>query len=166
MFGFFSKKKIAKHKALVLMYHRIGESKIDPWQLAVSPFHFEKQLEILIKKFSILSIAELLSQMSEGSVKKNTICLSFDDGYLDNYTVAKPLLEQYNCPATFFITTEYLEQGKIFWWEELQSILLEAKTLPKTINLEISGNIFVYDLAGKMFLNISILIRSFMQRYV
>jgi hypothetical protein len=36
-----------KPKPLILMYHRIADDPIDPWALAVSPLHFEEQLDVL-----------------------------------------------------------------------------------------------------------------------
>ena len=45
-------------------------------------------------------------------MNKAYISFSFDDGRIDNYTIVYPLLKKYNLPATFNITTAYVE-GKI-----------------------------------------------------
>jgi hypothetical protein len=36
-----------KPKPVILMYHRIADDQIDYWRLAVSPAHFEEQLQVL-----------------------------------------------------------------------------------------------------------------------
>ena len=43
----------------------------------------------------------------EKQLKKKYVTISFDDGFINNLTNALPLLEKYNVPATFFISTNY-----------------------------------------------------------
>ena len=79
-------------------------------------------------------------------IGKERIAITFDDGYLDNYLVAKPLLEKYNLPATFFITSRNIGNKAEFWWDELEYIILETIELPQQISLELNGNHFFFDL--------------------
>ncbi len=44
--------------------------------------------------------------------------VTFDDGYFSN-TLALSILEQFNVPATFFISTNHVRQNKSFWWDVL-----------------------------------------------
>lgn len=46
------------------------------------------------------------------------VLLTFDDGYYNN-TLALPVLEMYNVPALFFISTESVLRGRCFWWDVL-----------------------------------------------
>lgn len=117
------------------MYHRIGEVSIDPWQLSVSEINFEQQLKVLKKDFNIISVNELLNQITSGSIKKKNICITFDDGYLDNFAKAAPLLKKYDCPATFYITTGYTNHKKLFWWDLLAEIFLNTSLLPEKLEL-------------------------------
>jgi len=119
--------------AAVLMYHRITDSSVDPWQLAVSPQNFDGQLKVLNKNYRVIAVEELLHQLKLNKVKSKTVCLTFDDGYLDNYLNAKPLLEKYNCPATFFIPPYYIKMRKAFWWDELLTLILFSPKLPEYI---------------------------------
>ncbi len=128
--------------AVVLMYHRVTDLPIDPWKLAVSPEHFEGQLTVMSKKYRVIDIDELLHQQKQGKIKNKTICLTFDDGYLDNYINAKPLLEKFNCPATFFISPYYLETQQVFWWDDLLNIILLSPELPKIINIRQGNHVF------------------------
>lgn len=133
-------------KALALMYHRIAALKTDPWQLAVSPYKFEQHLKILQNKGKLITVKEMVASLKNNAVANNSICLTFDDGYSDNYLEAKPLLEKYQCPATFFIPTHYTGQEQRFWWDELESILLCYKHLPAKFSMPINSQLFEYNL--------------------
>ena len=66
--------------------------------------------------------------------------VTFDDGYADNLWNAKPLLERYDVPAAVFVTTGYAGQDREFWWDELETLLLErAGRCRKRCTLNING---------------------------
>src|SRR6202008_4899171 len=48
-----------------------------------------------------------------------TVCITFDDGYLDNLTVAAPILEKHGLPATLFLATGYIERAETQWSDRL-----------------------------------------------
>lgn len=133
-------------KAIALSYHRIANVSMDPWQLAVSPENFEQQLKVL-KKYQVLTAAQLAEHLSEGSLKTNMVCITFDDGYQDNYWNAAPLLKKYAFPATIFIPTAYIGLQKQFWWDELQFILLGPHSLPEKLSLQIREKLVRFNLS-------------------
>lgn len=133
-----------RRKAIVLMYHRIADLEIDPWELAVSPENFEEQLKVLKQWYKAVPVNELVTQLHSGSITHKSVCLTFDDGYRDNYLFAKPLLEKYQCPAVFYIPTQYIGQEKKFWWDELQEIILTSGKLPQSLSVMIDKEQFEY----------------------
>jgi peptidoglycan/xylan/chitin deacetylase (PgdA/CDA1 family) len=139
-------KRLFERKAVVLMYHRVARIPADPWELAVQPEHFEQHLAVLTKQFHVVSVNELVEQLHQRTIRKNCVCITFDDGYSDNYVNAKPLLEKYKCPASFFITTQFINRKQLFWWDELQHILLDTYFLPAVFSLTINGEAFQFDL--------------------
>jgi peptidoglycan/xylan/chitin deacetylase (PgdA/CDA1 family) len=139
-------KAVFKSSAIVLMYHRVAAPETDPWQLAVTPENFEQQLRLLIKNYSVVSIPQLIEMVREKRLNKRTVALTFDDGYIDNYHIVKPLLEKYSVPATFFITTDYIGQEREYWWDELEKIILQSRALPAHLSLEIKGTPILFDL--------------------
>jgi peptidoglycan/xylan/chitin deacetylase (PgdA/CDA1 family) len=73
-------------------------------------------------------------------VPSGAIALSFDDGYVDNYTNASPVLVEFGLPAVFFITTDRLDEDYEFWWDTLERILVtEQNKLPAQIHVELPG---------------------------
>lgn len=152
-------KYFLKRQALILMYHRIASSTIDPWELAVSADNFEQHLQVLKRNYIVEPLPQLVEELKKKKIKKKCIAISFDDGYADNYFTAKPLLEKYNLPATFFITSKNIDSKSEFWWDELARILLQTPELPQTLSLEINGHSFFYDLAGETLLTEELLKR-------
>ncbi|MEJ7770120.1 MAG: polysaccharide deacetylase family protein [Chitinophagaceae bacterium] len=121
------------------MYHRIATPLSDPWQLAVSRENFSQQLEVLQKLGTVVPVKDLVVSLKENKISRNTISITFDDGYRDNYFLAKPLLEKHNCAASFFITTHSINREQQFWWDELETILLHHKELPASFSMLLNG---------------------------
>lgn len=89
--------------ASILMYHSVGYNRAF---FTVRPDNFDRQLAYLKKrKLEIIKLSDLISRFKNGQNINGCVCLTFDDGYLDNLTEALPILEKYNFPATIFVTT-------------------------------------------------------------
>lgn len=131
-------------KAVVLMYHRVIQTETDPWQLAVSPDNFESQINAITKSYTVLPVSHLLQQLNQGAIKHKTVYITFDDAYYDNYLFAKPILEKYSCPATFFIPTYFIGKQELYWWDELETIILHSISLPSNLTLKIDQNVFTF----------------------
>jgi peptidoglycan/xylan/chitin deacetylase (PgdA/CDA1 family) len=128
----------SRHPAvLILMYHRILDTEVDPWALAVTPHHFQEQLEVLRNIAKAVQLQELVQRLDSGSLADPLIVLTFDDGYADNLHNAKPLLERYEIPATVFVVTGSLGQPSEIWSDELEKILLHGGQLPDSLRLMI-----------------------------
>jgi peptidoglycan/xylan/chitin deacetylase (PgdA/CDA1 family) len=134
---------------LALMYHRVAEVNVDPWDLCISPAHFEKQLQWLKKTNRVLSVNQLVDQLRTGKLTRRGLVLTFDDGYTDNFTVAKPLLEKYELPATFFLTTDSIFNRQPFWWDKLQFLIFDTHLLPSTLSVQIASENFLFDLGDE-----------------
>jgi peptidoglycan/xylan/chitin deacetylase (PgdA/CDA1 family) len=137
-----------EHKAVVLMYHRVAVAGVDPWQLAVSPAHFEEQVARLSKNFNVVPVSELIHNLQQQQLPATSVCITFDDGYTDNYLAAAPILERYGCPATFFIPSQYIGQEQPFWWDELEQMLLSAPKLPQLFQMPMPEEQLVFDLGA------------------
>lgn len=126
-------------RIITLLYHRVDSRESDPWGICVSIERFEEQIHFLKNSFNIISSGDLIKQVMNHTIPEKAICITFDDGYADNYTNARPILDKYKCPATFFISTAFIGSNIPFWWEELQLILLHSIKLPGKLLLKIHG---------------------------
>lgn len=119
---------------IVLIYHRVTNLVEDPQMLAVSPQNFREQLIFIKNNFSVLR-----SDDDWSSVKKPSVIITFDDGYADNFKQALPILEDLEIPATFFVSSGYLNSKNEFWWDEIEKIILMTKNIPDYFNLNYSN---------------------------
>lgn len=108
-------------------YHRIGDSaksQFDPNVFSCDEYVFEQHLKFYKSNFDIVTIDELntLSQ-SQKKLSNRYALITFDDGYIDNYQLAYPLLKEYQVPATFFIATDFIEKDIIPWWDEIAYLI-------------------------------------------
>ncbi|MDT7041523.1 polysaccharide deacetylase family protein [Candidatus Nitronereus thalassa] len=125
--------------ATILIYHRVAELPSD-WQLmSVTPQHFGEHLDVLRKKFYPMSLQQLHRAAQKGKIPKGAVAVTFDDGYADNLYNAKPLLEKYDVPASFYVTCGCLDQEQEFWWDDLDRMLLQPQSLPQTLTLTVEG---------------------------
>ncbi len=142
-------KHINSHKVAVLMYHRIANLQTDPWGLAVKPQNVEQHLQVLKKNYNVIPISELVIQLHNKKINTNSVCITFDDAYTDNYLYAKPLLQQYKLPVTFFVPTLYINRQELYWWDELANILLTPQALPTTLSIRLGNEWYKYQLANQ-----------------
>lgn len=136
--------------AVILMYHSVAEDEvakfIDP------PNHlpkteFEKQVAFLSQHRNVVSLTELMGQLDAGEEPTaGTVCITFDDGYLDNLTVAAPILQKYQLPATLYLPTKYIDRGETHWADTMHQ-LLEFRTRDR---LEMPSLGFSANLTDKM----------------
>ena len=135
-------------RPLILMYHRIADEPVDPWRLAVSPVHFEEQLNVLRRTRFPLSLIDFVQRFSVGTLPSNAVAVTFDDGYFDNLEAGKPLLEAADFPATIFLATGYLGRSEQIWSDELARLILVG-TASRPLNVIVRGKSICLQLLTK-----------------
>jgi peptidoglycan/xylan/chitin deacetylase (PgdA/CDA1 family) len=116
---------LRKREICCLMLHRVLTE--DDYQLSnsfrgitVRERTFAGLLEYLANSFQVLSVSALLDgHVGDAGSSKPSCLITFDDGWVDNYTTAFPLLRRYRLPATIFLVTDLVENGTRFWVERV-----------------------------------------------
>jgi peptidoglycan/xylan/chitin deacetylase (PgdA/CDA1 family) len=106
---------------LVLGYHRIGDfrhAEYDPDVFSASADEFYDQVSYLKATYGIATCEELLAGPSTWS-HGTRILLTFDDGYLDNYTTAYPILRSLGVQGTFLLPTGFIGSSTVPWWDAI-----------------------------------------------
>jgi len=127
--------------ASVVMYHRLTKERLKSssfspnFFLSVHVEEFEKQLAYYAENFECLSIDDFYQAFIADSLPSRTLVITFDDGYLDNLTLALPLFEKYKIPASIFVSSAQFEGKNFAWWYSLETLI---KTRDK-IAINIAG---------------------------
>jgi peptidoglycan/xylan/chitin deacetylase (PgdA/CDA1 family) len=120
---------------LILLYHRVAQPRRDPQLLAVTPERFEAHLAMLLRRTNIMQLSEMLDRAVAGKpLPRRSVAITFDDGYVDNVRVAEPMLAAAKIPATLFVATGYVETGRPYWWDAIDTAIL-GSPLPSRLEL-------------------------------
>jgi peptidoglycan/xylan/chitin deacetylase (PgdA/CDA1 family) len=131
-------RRVSKNKLSILIYHQVFETN-DPMRPSEpDSAEFSWQMKLLKEYFNPIALSEALELLKANKLPANSVCVTFDDGYLNNLTVAQPILEQYKIPATVYVATGF-SHGTNMWNDrlidligntELSSFNLQALQLP------------------------------------
>jgi len=104
-------------------YHRVGNretSPYDPNVFSCDAENFERQIKLIQENFEIVGLNDLQDILLDSPhLKKPYAIITFDDGYLDNYDVAYPILKSFDVKAVFFVPINYISQRLVPWWDEI-----------------------------------------------
>lgn len=124
----------------ILAYHRIydmgneDDFPFDPELISATTNDFKAQMSYVKKHYNPITFNNLINHINHGKkLPKRPIIISFDDGHEDNYTNAFPILKNLEIPATIFISTEYIDSDRIFWFDWIAHLIY--KTNSKNISL-------------------------------
>lgn len=93
-------------QAAVLMYHSVA---VNDSFSAVAPAMFLKQMKYLAEHgFHVVSLSDLNRYLESGGLPEKTVAITFDDGCMDNYSAAFPILKKFGLPAAIFLSTSLI----------------------------------------------------------
>lgn len=93
----------------VLMYHHVSTS---PGMITVSPAHFAAQMAWLAKSgYRTIGSEQLMAWFAGEPLPEKSVMLTFDDGYLDNWVHAYPVLKRHGLTALCFLVTSWPSDG-------------------------------------------------------
>lgn len=98
----------------ILIYHRVLAEPDALLPGVPDAATFRWHMRFLRRHLNPLPLDEAVQRLRGGSLPSGAVCVTFDDGYADNATVALPVLREEGVPATFFIATAYLNGGRMF----------------------------------------------------
>ena len=97
-----------------LIYHRVHPSMDPLFPGEVDAARFDLTLGWLKQLFNVIPLGEAVDRLQAGTLPARPACITFDDGYADNESVALPLLKKHGLHATFFVSSGYLDGGRMW----------------------------------------------------
>jgi len=115
----------------ILCLHRVVEPTSQPRisgnaALEISPASLEQLIVYLMEqRIRIVSLDEVYDFLKSGKHTERFLAFTFDDGYLDNYTLAYPIFKKYKAPFAVNVTTSFVGNSDRIWWYRLEEIILK-----------------------------------------
>ena len=114
----------AADHAVILMYHRFGESDYPSTNIRLE--QFDAHLELLASgDYNVMALADIINRLQSGqSLPDRTVAITIDDAYLSVYTEALPRLQAYGFTATVFVATQPVDRNHRGYmsWDQLREM--------------------------------------------
>lgn len=116
-----------RRELLILVYHGVhaGQHPGETWHF-VAANAFEAQLRYLRRHYAVRHLDEALQALYSCTLGSPTVAITFDDGYLNNRTVAFPVLRRLSLPATIFLNTALIGTDRRLWTFEVEDRFVAA----------------------------------------
>ena len=101
----------------VFCYHQVLNTHDEIRTGEPTSAEFAQDVKVIDGVFNVLSFAEAVQRLVSNSLPKRAACITFDDGYENNYSLAAPILEKAGVPATFFVAVGAVDEGVV--WNDL-----------------------------------------------
>jgi tetratricopeptide (TPR) repeat protein len=123
-----------RNKLIILNYHRIRpndflfSTAFDDGVYTLNQDELARQIKWLKSNTWIMSEKDLLDHNKDGifrAPKTSAPCvmITFDDGYLDNFTLAYPILKYFEVPAILFVATQMIHARQVAWWDVITYLI-------------------------------------------
>jgi peptidoglycan/xylan/chitin deacetylase (PgdA/CDA1 family) len=140
--------RFASRPALaVLVYHRVLRPDDWPYDrdvIEATPEQFDEQMAMLKRHHDVAGPEEMVELiLAPKKLKRLRVAITFDDGYVDNYEQAFPILKSHGLAASFFIPTDFVGKRQLPWWDQIAWAVRNTTrtelelTYPKPISIRI-----------------------------
>ena len=130
---------INRNKVIIIYLHGVADpgpgEKWRPLRLPHSASLFERQLEIIARNYSFVSIDDAVAMIAgDKDIEPYSVVLTFDDGYRNNMTEALPLARERGIKPTFYIATGFANNRKPFWFDRFDYVVQQI-TEPVSVSI-------------------------------
>ncbi len=135
--------KINSSDLTILLYHGVfkkkskGVANFSGKHLFIDNFY--NQMKVIKENYNILSINEIV-ELKKNKLKwgENSVAVTFDDGFKNNYKYALPILEELKIPTVFYICAGMIGSSHMFWVDIIEDCINRSKK--KYIFLKLDKN--------------------------
>ncbi|MGQ0652119.1 MAG: polysaccharide deacetylase family protein [Betaproteobacteria bacterium] len=113
----------------ILIYHRVLPEADSLRADEFTAENFALHMRLLARWCTPLPLREAVGMLRNGGLPARAVCVTFDDGYADNVTVALPILRARGVPATFFVATGFLDGGRMWNDTVIEAVRATQRTV-------------------------------------
>ncbi len=110
--GLFS--AVTSPRLSILIFHRVHARADSIFPQEPDAVRYERLMRFVARCFRVMTLGEAVTCLAEGMLPSRSLVITFDDGYADNAEVALPILQRYGLTASFFISTGFLNGGRMW----------------------------------------------------
>jgi peptidoglycan/xylan/chitin deacetylase (PgdA/CDA1 family) len=112
----------SRRALLILAYHGVREddAPVRNWML-LPKTQFARQIAELSGQYDVLPLDDAVMRLRAGAIERPSACITFDDGYLNNLSLALPILRAHGTPATIFLATHFIGSNEVLWTTALDA---------------------------------------------
>lgn len=115
---------------MILTYHRIGNAADTPFDsnvFSATAEELDAQIAYFKRRFHMATLDGALATKDGNGSRGVSALITFDDGYLDNYAVAFPILRSHGVQGVFFLPTAFIGTGRLPWWDSIAYIIKRSR---------------------------------------
>jgi methionyl-tRNA formyltransferase len=101
-----------QQRVIILLYHRVSDQFRDNVTIGIE--RFDQHMAYISRHYTVISLRQVVAGDIPRHSRKPVLAVSFDDGYLDNFEHAAPILLKHQVPCTFFISTDKISANAPF----------------------------------------------------
>lgn len=140
-----------KENINILMYHGFTDGKAS---LGLGNYHgkhleihkFREQMAYLKDNYNVISLLQFIAGLAgKDHLPPRPVVITMDDGYHSNYTLAFPVLKEFQVPATIFVTTDFIDKKDFLWFDRIEYAL--DRTQKRELNIAIDGENLTFSLS-------------------
>ena len=126
---------LLRDHAVIFMMHRVRQP-----DLGVEGHDLEDLRRLLAHlrqhRYALVSLEDVFRSLAgEGPPLRGSVAFTLDDGYVDQVELAGPVFAEFDCPATTFVTTGFLDGSLWLWWDRIDHVFRNTPRAALSIDL-------------------------------
>ena len=105
---------VASPRLSILIFHRVHAQPDTIFPGEPGAARFDRLMRFVARSFRVMTLGDAVSRLAQGSLPSRSLVITFDDGYADNAEVALPILQRHGLAASFFVSTGFLDGGRMW----------------------------------------------------
>jgi peptidoglycan/xylan/chitin deacetylase (PgdA/CDA1 family) len=127
---------LLRDHAVIFMMHRVRQP-----ELGVDGHDLEDLRRLLAHlrqhRHALVSLEEVFRRLAgDGPSLRGCVAFTLDDGYVDQAELAGPVFAEFDCPATTFVTTGFLDGDLWLWWDRIDHVFRHTPRTSLSVDLD------------------------------